>query len=151
METKQILSLMQRISNAYLIQCTPLLEEFSLSLTSFHILMFLTNHPEYCTAKDISSLLNMKPNVISIHVNRLVEEGYLTRTVMNCDRRKQRLQTTEKAVPIVKRGLLLEKCFCDRLKLGITAENMEILGNILLMIGRNADHMLSKGINDIVC
>lgn len=151
MQTKKILSLMQKISNAYLFRCNPLLEEFSLPLPSFHILMFLANHPEYCTAKDISSLLNIKPNVISFHVNRLVEDGYLTRSVIDCDRRKQRLQTTEKANPIILRGQQMEKSFCDCLKLGISAESMEILGSILLMIGKNADQILGKGINDISC
>ena len=151
MHTKKILSLMQRISNAYLSQCAPILEEYALPLCSFHILMFLTNHPEHVTARDISSFLNIKANVISIHVNRLVEEGYLTRQVMKNDRRKVQLKTPDKAQPIVQKGLLLEKNFCEKLKSGITDENMEILGNILKQVGENADQILGKGKNNSLC
>lgn len=150
MQTKKILSLMQRISSAYLSLCAPILEENALSVSSFHILMFLANHPECVTAKEISFFLNMKPNVISFNVNRLVEDGYLTRQIMENDRRKVRLQTTEKAQAIIQKGINLEKSFCDQLKTGITDENMEILGNILRQVGENADQVLGKGTNNIL-
>lgn len=149
MATKKILMLMQRISGAYLNRCSEILDRYHLVPPSFHILMFLANHPDLQTAKDISDLLKLKANVISVHVNRLVDSGYLTRESMPGDRRKIRLTLTEKALPIVQEGMAMEKRFCNDLKQGLSEETMEILGNILTVIGENADQILEKG--TIVC
>lgn len=144
MQTKKILSLMQRISKAYLSRCAGILEEFDLLLPSFHILMFLSNHPDSCTAKDISDLLNIKANVISVHVNRLVNEGYLTRETMSDDRRKVRLSCTQKAAAVIARGSTMEAHFCEQLKEGLTETQMCTLHDILLIIGHNADHIFDE-------
>ena len=145
MATKKILMLMQRISGAYLNRCSEILDRYHLVPPSFHILMFLANHPDLQTAKDISDLLKLKANVISVHVNRLVDSGYLTREPMPGDRRKIRLTLTEKALPVVQEGMAMEKRFCNDLKQGLSEETMEILGNILTVIGENADQILEKG------
>lgn len=145
MKTKKILSLMQCISNAYMQRCAAVLEEYQMVASSFHILMFLANHPEQQTAKDISELLKLKANVISVHVNRLVDNGYLTRETMPGDRRKVRLCLTEKAQPIVESGRKMEKSFCDDLKHGISADRMEVLCDILTVIGQNAERINRKG------
>ncbi len=145
MKTKKILSLMQCISNAYMQRCAAVLEEYQMVAPSFHILMFLANHPERQTAKDISELLKLKANVISVHVNRLVDNGYLTRETMPGDRRKVRLCLTEKAQPIVESGRKMEKSFCDDLKHGISADRMEVLCDILTVIGQNAERINRKG------
>ena len=144
MQTKKILSLMQRISRAYLSRCEAILEEYDLLLPSFHILMFLANHPESCTAKDISDLLNIKANVISVHVNRLVTAGYLTRETMPDDRRKVRLSYTDKAAPLVERGRNMEQSFCSNLKEGLSDSQMQTLGDILSVIGQNADQIFDE-------
>ena len=145
MKTKKILSLMQCISNAYMQRCAAVLEKYQIVAPSFHILMFLANHPEQQTAKDISELLKLKANVISVHVNRLVDSGYLTRETMPGDRRKVRLCLTEKAQPIVECGRKMEKSFCDDLKQGISADKMEVLCDILTVIGQNAERINRKG------
>ena len=145
MAAKRILLLMQRISGAYLSRCNEILEKYHLISPSFHILMFLGNHPDLQTAKDISDLLKLKANVISVHVNRLVDSGYLLREPMPGDRRKIRLLLTEKALPVVQEGMKMEQKFCSDLKLGLSDETMENLCNILSVIGENADKILEKG------
>lgn len=146
METKKILFLMQCISNAYTYRCAELLEKYQLIGPSFHIMMFLGNHPDLQTAKDISELLNLKANVISVHVNRLVDRGYLTRETVPGDRRKVRLCLTEKALPIIESGNQMEKQFCAELKNGLSEDDLKRLDEILSVVRNNASKILMKGL-----
>ena len=59
--------------------CHSLCRELNLPQTAFDILLFLANNPECDTASDIVELRKIKANLVSVNVNRLVEEGYLHR------------------------------------------------------------------------
>ncbi len=83
---------------AYCIQCRSLCRELHMPQTAFDILMFLANNPDYNTAKDIVELRGLKANLVSVNVERLVQEGYLDRREFPGDRRKTVLVCTEKAV-----------------------------------------------------
>lgn len=78
--------------------------ELDLPQTAFDILMFLGNNPAYKTASEIVELRHIKANLISVHVERLVQEGYLIRRPSPTDRRKTELFCTEKALPVIRRG-----------------------------------------------
>ena len=45
--------------------------------TAFDILMFLYNNPEYKTARDIVEIRNIKANLVSVNVEKLVQDGYI--------------------------------------------------------------------------
>ena len=64
---------------AYSALCHSLCRELNLPQTAFDILLFLANNPECDTASDIVELRKIKANLVSVNVNRLVEEGYLHR------------------------------------------------------------------------
>ena len=64
---------------AYSAVCKPLCQELGLPQTAFDILLFLANNPEYSTAKEISRYRGFKENIISVNVNKLVNEGFLLR------------------------------------------------------------------------
>lgn len=53
--------------------------ELNLPQTALDILMFLANNPQYRTARDIVEVRKIKANLVSVHVDRLVKEGYLER------------------------------------------------------------------------
>lgn len=76
---------------AYSALCHSLCRELNLPQTAFDILLFLANNPECDTASDIVELRKIKANLVSVNVNRLVEEGYLHREPVPGDRRKTRL------------------------------------------------------------
>ena len=80
---------------AYSALCHSLCRELNLPQTAFDILLFLANNPECDTASDIVELRKIKANLVSVNVNRLVEEGYLHREPVPGDRRKTRLICTE--------------------------------------------------------
>ena len=91
---------------AYDAVCKPLCRELGLPQTAFDILMFLANNSEYTTAGDIVNIRRIKPNLVSVNVDRLVRSGYLERRSVSGDRRKTSLLLTERAEPIVRRGAL---------------------------------------------
>ena len=58
--------------------CRPLCQQTGIPQTSLDILMFLKNNPQYKNAADIVKIRGIKANLVSIHVERLVQEGSLT-------------------------------------------------------------------------
>lgn len=82
------LELIRKFGQAYRIACKPVCKEFGLPQTAFDILMFLGNNPEYKTASDIVEIRNIKANLVSMHVDRLVKDGFLVREEAKDDRRK---------------------------------------------------------------
>ena len=81
-----------------------LCHELKLPQTAFDILMFLANNPEYKTARDIVEIRKIKANLVSVNVDKLVNEGYLERKPVENDRRKTELVCTKKG-----RGLSLKE------------------------------------------
>ena len=57
----------------------------------------------------------IKANLVSINVDRLVQEGLLARCEVAHDRRKVELKLTEKAAPIVEKGHAVQAQFSDTL------------------------------------
>ena len=93
-----------KTAQAYNAMCKPLCQELKLPQTAFDILMFLANNPDCTTARDIVEIRKIKANLVSVNVDRLVQEGYLERRAVAGDRRKTQLLCTEKAQPVIARG-----------------------------------------------
>ncbi len=139
-----LLSFTARIQRAYEVMCRCVLDEFGISKTSFDILMFLSNNPDYCTANEISARKNIKANVVSLHVEKLVNEGYLQRQNMEGDRRKIRLLCTEKAAPIVEKGQKVQHNFFLSLTEGLTEQEMENFKYYFQVVAQNADRIQKR-------
>ena len=105
----------QRVNLAYSTVCKPLLREINLPQTAFDILMFLANNPEYTTAIDIVEVRKIKANLVSVNVDKLVNDGYIIRKETKGDRRKTQLICTPKADNIIKKGQTLQKNFLEQL------------------------------------
>ena len=86
----------RKLELAYHQQCKDLCNEFHLKQTGFDILMFLGNNPQYKYAKDIVEIRKIKANLVSIHVDQLVDQGYLSRIDVPGDRRKVELVLKKK-------------------------------------------------------
>ena len=69
----------EKLSKAYSETCKPLCHELNIPQTAFDILLFLANNPEYKTARDIVEIRKIKANLVSVNVDKLVNEGYLER------------------------------------------------------------------------
>ena len=105
----------RKLALAYTAVCKPLCQTLKLPQTAFDILLFLANNPAYQTAADIVEVRKIKANLVSVNVDKLVRDGYLTREPMPGDRRKTRLLCTEKAQPVIMQGRQLQSAFLQRL------------------------------------
>ena len=127
---------------AYDAVCKPLCRELGLPQTAFDILMFLANNSEYTTAGDIVNIRRIKPNLVSVNVDRLVRSGYLERRSVSGDRRKTSLLLTERAEPIVRRGREVQERFSELMFRGLTERESFLY--TLAAIGRNLDSVLEE-------
>lgn len=139
MNISTLLSFTAKIQGAYEVMCRSVLSEFGMSKTSFDILMFLSNNPDFCTAKEISSMKNIKPNVVSLHVEKLVNDGYLQRRNVEGDRRKIRLVCTEKAEPILLKGHEIQREFFFLLTDGLSEQDVEKFRHYFQVVAQNAE------------
>lgn len=95
------------------------------------ILMFLKNNPQYKNAADIVKIRGIKANLVSIHVERLVQEGYLERREVPGDRRKTELICTRKAEHVWRQGCEIQKTFIETLFSGVPAESRKIFEQVM--------------------
>ena len=136
----------RKLLEVYNDTCKPLCKELKLPQTAFDILMFLANNPQYQTARDIVQIRNIKANLVSINVDKLVKEGYLQREAIEGDRRKTKLICTIKAQPVIKEGQKLQQEFVDKLFENTTKEDKEIFIHVMTTMDTNLDDIL-KGRN----
>ena len=132
----------RKIDQAYAAACKPLCRELELPQTAFDILMFLGNNPDYKTASEIVEIRHIKANLVSVNVDRLVREGYLTRRGVEGDRRKTELLCTEKAQPIIARGRQLQNAFSERLFAGMDEEARRAFSEAMHLIEHNLNELL---------
>ncbi len=136
------IAISRKIALAYSAVCKPLCRQLELPQTAFDILMFLGNNPDYKTASEIVEIRHIKANLVSVNVDRLVREGYLTRRGVEGDRRKTELLCTEKAQPIIARGRQLQNAFSERLFAGMDEESRRAFSEAMHLIEHNLNELL---------
>ena len=134
----------RKTAAAYAALCKPLCQKLHLTQTAFDILMFLANNPDCKTARDIVEIRKIKANLVSVNVDKLVQEGYLERRTVQDDRRKQELHCTEKAQPVIVRGRALQNAFFERLLAHTDAPMREAFFATLAVMGNNLDEILKE-------
>lgn len=138
---KAILRIAHTIMQSYNAKCKPLCQEIEMPQTAFDILMFLANNPEFKTARDIVECRYIKANLVSVNVESLVREGYLTRETSPGDRRKIRLVCTEKAGPVVERGRRLQSQFVEEMFKNVDVRRREDFFQVLCTLEDNLKEM----------
>lgn len=134
----------EKISRTYGNTCKSLCHELKLPQTAFDILMFLANNPEFKTASDIVEVRKIKANLVSVNVERLVQEGYLERRAVKGDRRKTELICTKKAQPVIEKGQALQQYFATRMLSGIDEEQKKLIAQLVEKIEQNLNDMLKE-------
>ncbi len=133
-----------KTAQAYSAMCKPLCQELKLPQTAFDILMFLANNPDCTTARDIVEIRKIKANLVSMNVDKLVQEGYLERYAVASDRRKTKLLCTGKADPIIRRGRAVQNAFFKRLLDHVEPADQEVFFRTMELIGKNLDDILKE-------
>lgn len=134
----------RKILFAYNTYCKPILEKYNLHQVSFDILMFLYNNPEHMIAQEISEMRHIKKNLVSVHVEKLVSARLLERHFSSSDKRKIELLYTEKAMPIIQDGIVMQKEFYKKVLCGISDEHYFILNEIIEKINFNVEEIIIK-------
>ena len=127
----------RRLQAAYSSVLRPLCAELQMAQNAVDILLYLANNPERSTARDICTYRQLKPGIVSFHVEKLVQEGLLRRESVPGDRRKCRLVCTEKALPLIERGRRAQADFSRRSVEGLSPAELETLSRCLDTIGHN--------------
>ena len=138
------ISISRKIALAYSEVCKPLCKELGLPQTAFDILMFLGNNPDYKTARDIVEVRHIKANLVSMNVDKLVQEGYLERYAVVGDRRKTKLLCTGKADPIIRKGRVVQNAFFKRLLDHVEPADQEVFFRTMELIGKNLDEIIKE-------
>ena len=87
---------------------------------------------------------HIKANLVSVNVDRLVQEGYLIRQAVAGDRRKTELICTDKAQPVILRGRQLQEEFSERLFNNIDNDMKEAFFATISLIEKNLDIILEE-------
>ena len=132
----------KKLATAYNAICKPLCRELNIPQTAFDILMFLANNPGYKTASDIVEVRHIKANLVSVNVDRLVQEGYLRREAVENDRRKTCLVCTEKAAPVIEQGRSMQEQFFARLVAGVDESQLKAFTATLEAMNQHLDAIL---------
>ena len=134
----------EKLSKAYSETCKPLCHELNIPQTAFDILLFLANNPEYKTARDIVEIRKIKANLVSVNVDKLVNEGYLARKSVEGDRRKVNLICTEKSKEIIQEGQKLQQSFVEKLFEGMDEDTRKALQKGMAHMEANIEKMLEE-------
>lgn len=129
---------------AYESFCQPLCKKFQLSQTSFDVLMFLANNPEFNTARDICEIRGIRSGMASVAVDFLVKNGYLIRQADPDDRRIWRLLITEKSTEIILAGKQIQQEFGHQLTEGISEKDLKVYMEIAEKFKENILKIVQK-------
>lgn len=135
---------LRRFSDAYAAWMQPLNQQHQLPPNGLDILLFLANNPGKDTARDICRCRQLKPGLVSIAVERLVQAGYLQRQSVPSDRRKDRLVCTEAAAAIIEEGRRQQEAFGHKLNEGLTQEDTACILHCLNVVDQNLKQLGSK-------
>ena len=137
MTASQFYVMARRLEDAYAAQMRSLCKETGVAQTAMDILLFLHNNPGYDTARDICTYRQLKPALVSLYVENLVQSGHLRRESVPEDRRKCRLILTDQALPVIQKGLAVQSAFTARMLDGLSEEDLAAGQRCLAAINRN--------------
>lgn len=144
MKQKNIVTLSHSALSLYANVCKPVCKELGIPQTAFDILMFLTNNPQFSTARDITQYSGIKKNLVSMHVEKLVNQGYIERQTVPGDRRQVKLVVTDKAFSVVDKGLRVQKYYYDFLTKGLSEEELNVYKKCMETMLDNVEELNEK-------
>lgn len=141
----QLLFMVHNSLELYESLCQPVCREWNLPQTALDILLFLANNPGYDTAMDICRIRGIKANLVSFHVEKLVQAGYLQREAVPGDRRRVKLLLTEKSRNVVEQGRVVQQSYREILTAHISPSDMEAFGRCMDTMRQNIEDAKRTG------
>ena len=121
-----------------------LLERSHLCMNALMMLEVLDQNPECHSPKELGKILGLKSNVIYLHIDQLVEEGYLERETAENDHRRITLTCTRKAKTLLKKADEVRRQYCETMTAGIDPEELEIYRRVIRKVEANIDTFLEE-------
>lgn len=143
----RIFNAANRFIEAYHAVLQPICKDTGLPPMAVDVLMFIANNPDSNTAGDICRCRGLKTGIVSVHIDRLVNEGLLLRQAVPGDRRKTQLVCTEKAGSIIETGRELQKSFAQKLLAGMSDADIEVFHNCLTNLSNNIENIRTSGVS----
>ncbi len=133
-----------RLTKLYEASCKSLCQEAHLTQAAFDVLVFLANNPEANKACDVVARRGLKPTLVSVSVDRLVNLGYVRREAVSGDRRKFSLVVTPAATSIVEKGLAVRRRFYEELTQGVSPADARVFKSVMDQVSENINAMAGK-------
>lgn len=121
-----------------------LLEKYKLSIVDIRVLLFLYEHENFDTAKDIVEMRHLTKSYVSKSVDKLIAKGFLERKLLKDDRRYVHLRVKEEALPVITAVRNQKDTMIKVLFQGITPEQIEVLKQIAKQMSDNIAKMLRQ-------
>lgn len=137
----ETMSLGRKLGHVYEERLRPVCREYGLTRSGMDVLLFLANHPENNTARDLCAVRGMKSGIASVAVEELLEKGLLRTEVDEADRRLRRLWLTREAGAAAAAGQAVQARFAAQLGRGIDEEDRAAFERVLAQLGKNAEAM----------
>ena len=144
MEASRLLRFSRQFERFYAARFVPLLERMGWNMAEVHVLLFLANNPGRDTARDVATLRGLAKSQVSQAVERLTDQGVLSRCPDEADRRIIHLAITRQGRPLVEEALAIQTGCGRALTEGLTPEETELLRSILKKVMDNVERLAGK-------
>lgn len=132
-----ILSYISHQRQFYGMMYEDIASELKLTQLEIDILLFLSNNPEYNTARDIVSLRGFAKSNVSTAIEALQKKGYLTVQTDPDNRRIRRLALCEKKQEVYDSLITLQRDSFTRMLKGFTQEEVDQLHSFMERMDQN--------------
>lgn len=130
------------ITSCYEMLTRKVCEKYQLTQMEYDILIFLHNNPQHNTAAEIVKIRKSTKSHVSSSLKNLENRGLVER-IQSADNKKHiEIVLLEKAVPIIKDGIKVQKEFAKTLLQGLSEEEKRICVEVFNKICKNADEYL---------
>ena len=122
----------------------PVIREYGLRPVELDILVLLHQEKNIDTAKAIVQRKHLSKAHISKSIDNLSERGFIQINEDETDRRILHIRLTEKSQEVIERMLSIYNECKDIMQRGISAEELEVVKNVLLKMTENVNHELGE-------
>ena len=137
----QMLNLFKNSYEVYDNLTESLCKKASICHSALNILILISQDNGNVYAKDLVSMLGLKPNMVSLHINNLVNAGYLKREMIAKDRRKIKLVCTTKSKRIVNEAIKIANDLMNKMFDGLNEEEVEIYNRSINVVKENIENL----------
>lgn len=130
-----------KIDKIYRKMCGEAVAEYDFTPAEIVVLMFLSNHPDINTSRDIASYRNISKGLVARAVDSLCSRGYLYAKKDEVDRRLLHLHISSQCGDVVERLQKFKRLFWQEMHRGIPEEQMEIFQETIQRMYDNVNHM----------